>query len=162
MLAAWRSITWQTYRCAHLCCFLYYVVKDSELNYCCFISGSNFKLVMLQELPKGKWFCCMDCERIFSALQKLLIRGEEKIPDSLLDVMKKKHEEKVPDTPTDFDVRWRVLSGKIASPETRLFLSKAVAIFHVSIVCALFTKQRLYCFCCTTKMNKYDIVNSLR
>ncbi|KAG5556783.1 hypothetical protein RHGRI_007146 [Rhododendron griersonianum] len=84
----------------------------------------------LQELPKGKWFCCMDCERIFSALQKLLIRGEEKIPDSLLDVMKKKHEEKVPDTPTDFDVRWRVLSGKIASPETRLFLSKAVAIFH--------------------------------
>lgn len=133
-------MTWQICRCACICCFSYYLVTDSQ-HTSCFISGSNLKLVMLQELPKGKWFCCMDCERISSALQNLLIRGEERIPDSLLDVMKKKHEEKVPDTPTDLDVKWRVLSGKIASPETRLFLSKAVAIFHVSIVCAVDQKK---------------------
>ncbi|KAF5953924.1 hypothetical protein HYC85_006780 [Camellia sinensis] len=88
------------------------------------------KMDDLKELPEGKWFCCMVCRRIYSALQNLLVRGEEKIPDSLLDVIKKKHEEKVSDTVTDFDVRWRILSGTIASPETRLLLSKAVAIFH--------------------------------
>ena len=70
-------------------------------------------------------------------MQNLLIRGEEMISDSLLDVIKKKHGDKVSDTPTDFDVRWRVLSGKIASPETRLLLSKSVAIFHVSILFVL-------------------------
>ncbi|XP_059646794.1 uncharacterized protein LOC132293362 isoform X2 [Cornus florida] len=88
------------------------------------------KMADLEELPKGKWFCSMDCQRISCALQNLLIRGEEKLPDSLLDVLKKKHEEKDPGTVFDFDVRWRVLSGKIASRETRLLLSKAVAIFH--------------------------------
>ena len=94
---------------------------------------------MLQELPEGKWFCCMDCRTIYSSLQNLLIRGEEMISDSLLDVIKKKHEDKISDTPTDFDVRWRVLSGKIASPETRLLLSKSVAIFHVSILFVLWS-----------------------
>ncbi|KAL7195703.1 hypothetical protein ACSBR1_035860 [Camellia fascicularis] len=88
------------------------------------------KMADLKELPKGKWFCCMDCRRISSALQNLLVRGEEKIPDSLLDVIKKKHVDKISDTITDFDVRWRLLSGKIASRETRLLLSNAVAIFH--------------------------------
>ncbi|KAA8518665.1 hypothetical protein F0562_016139 [Nyssa sinensis] len=88
------------------------------------------KMADLKELPKGKWFCCMDCRRIYSALQNLVIRGEEKLPDSLLDVIKKKHEDKGLDTITDLDVRWRLLSSKIASPETRLLLSKAVAVFH--------------------------------
>ncbi|KAM7506470.1 hypothetical protein LguiA_016923 [Lonicera macranthoides] len=32
---------------------------------------------------------------------------------------------------TDFDVSWRLMSGKIASPETRLLLSEAVALFHL-------------------------------
>ncbi|THF99890.1 hypothetical protein TEA_021120 [Camellia sinensis var. sinensis] len=88
------------------------------------------KMADLKELPKGKWFCCMNCRRISSALQNLLVRGDEKIPDSLLDVIKKKHVDKISDTITDFDVRWRLLSGKIASRETRLLLSNAVAIFH--------------------------------
>ncbi|KAK9290805.1 hypothetical protein L1049_008983 [Liquidambar formosana] len=42
-----------------------------------------------QELPEGKWFCCMDRSRIHSTLQKLLVGGAEKLPDSLLTVMKK-------------------------------------------------------------------------
>uniref|UniRef100_A0A5B7AX25 PHD-type domain-containing protein n=2 Tax=Davidia involucrata TaxID=16924 RepID=A0A5B7AX25_DAVIN len=88
------------------------------------------KMADLKELPKGKWFCCMDCSRIYSALQNLLFRGEEKLPDFLLDVIKKKHVDKGLDGVTDFDVRWRLLSGKIASSETRLLLSRAVAIFH--------------------------------
>ncbi|XP_043704921.1 remodeling and spacing factor 1-like [Telopea speciosissima] len=89
----------------------------------------DHKMADLKELPKGKWFCCMDCNRINSALQKLLVCGPEKLPHPLSNIIKKKHEEKGSDD-TDLDVRWRLLSGKIACPETKLLLSKAVAIFH--------------------------------
>ncbi|KAH9660465.1 PHD-type domain-containing protein [Citrus sinensis] len=86
----------------------------------------------LQELPKGKWLCCADCKRINLALQKLVDRGEEKLPETSLDVIKKKHEESGSDNAVDFDVRWRVLRGKKvdASDGTRALLSKAVSIFH--------------------------------
>ncbi|XP_057984255.1 uncharacterized protein LOC131168662 [Malania oleifera] len=89
----------------------------------------DHKMADLKELPKGMWFCCMDCRRIHSTLQKLLVRGAEKLPDSLSDVIKKKHDEGGLDS-VNLDVRWRLLSGKMASPEIRLLLSKAVAIFH--------------------------------
>ncbi|MBA0639730.1 hypothetical protein Goklo_022749 [Gossypium klotzschianum] len=85
----------------------------------------------LKELPKGKWFCCPDCNRIHSALQKLVIRGEEQLPDSSLDVVKKKHVESSLGSKAKLDIRWRVLSGKMTSlDDTRVTLSKAVAIFH--------------------------------
>ncbi|KAG7961200.1 hypothetical protein I3843_09G004200 [Carya illinoinensis] len=88
------------------------------------------KMAYLKELPEGEWFCSMDCTRINSTLQKLLVRGPEKLTESLLDVIKRKQEERGLDTINDTDVRWRLLSGKIASPETRFYLSEAVAIFH--------------------------------
>ena len=91
-----------------------------------------------QEIPRGKWFCCSDCSRIHSTLQKLLIRGVDKLPDSFLDVIKKKYVEKGLDADINIDVRWRLLSGKFASPETRLLLSQAVGIFHVSLVHVVF------------------------
>ncbi|XVF05290.1 hypothetical protein REPUB_Repub05bG0159200 [Reevesia pubescens] len=84
----------------------------------------------LKELPKGKWFCCTDCNRIHSALQKLVVRGEEKLPDSSLVVVKKKHEENSLESKANLDIRWRVLSGKMTSDDTRVLLSKAVSIFH--------------------------------
>ncbi|KAL6952659.1 hypothetical protein U1Q18_043385, partial [Sarracenia purpurea var. burkii] len=111
---------------------------DDEVIACVLCRGYDFRksgigpftiIVCDQELPKGKCFCCIDCRRIYSTLQNLLIRGEEKIPGSLLDVIKRKREDKVSEC---LDVRWRVLSGKITSSETRLLLSKSVAIFHVS------------------------------
>ncbi|KAF5747855.1 hypothetical protein HS088_TW05G00584 [Tripterygium wilfordii] len=88
------------------------------------------KIANLKELPKGKWFCCVDCSKIHSTLQKLLICGAERLPDSFLNVLKKKHEEKELGTITDIDVRWRLLSSKISSSETRSLLSQAVGIFH--------------------------------
>ncbi|XWS59590.1 hypothetical protein CRYUN_Cryun08bG0135100 [Craigia yunnanensis] len=88
------------------------------------------KMADLREIPRGRWFCCSDCSRIHSTLQELLIRGAEKLPDSLLDVIKKKYVEKGLDADINIDVRWRLLSGKFASPETRLLLSQAVGIFH--------------------------------
>ncbi|GMI97205.1 hypothetical protein HRI_003389800 [Hibiscus trionum] len=85
----------------------------------------------LKELPKGNWFCCTDCNRIHSALQKLIVRGEEKLPDSSLLVVKNKHEKNSLESKASLDIRWRVLSGKmISSDDTRVLLSKAVAIFH--------------------------------
>ena len=91
-------------------------------------------LLVWQELPKGNWFCCMDCSRIHSTLQKLLIRGAEKLPDSLLNDIKKKHEEKGLNISNSIDVRWMLLSGKIASPEKKHLLPRALSIFQVSAV----------------------------
>ncbi|KAG4215959.1 hypothetical protein ERO13_A01G212000v2 [Gossypium hirsutum] len=88
------------------------------------------KMADLREIPKGKWFCCSDCGRIHSTLQKLLIRGAERLPDSLLDILKKKYVKKGLDADINIDVRWRLLSSKFSSPETRLLLSQAVGIFH--------------------------------
>ncbi|XVE76081.1 hypothetical protein DITRI_Ditri12bG0144300 [Diplodiscus trichospermus] len=88
------------------------------------------KMADLREIPRGKWFCCTDCSRIHSTLQKLLICGDEKLPDSFLDVIMKKCVEKGLDADINIDVRWRLLSGRYATPETRLLLSQAVGIFH--------------------------------
>ncbi|POO01823.1 Zinc finger, FYVE/PHD-type [Trema orientale] len=112
---------------------------EAELSGCVLCRGYDFsksgfgpRTIILcdQELPRGKWFCRTDCSRIHSTLQKLLVTGAEKLPDSLLDAMKKKHEEKGLDITNGFDVRWRLISGKLASPDSRVLLSKAVAIFH--------------------------------
>lgn len=84
-----------------------------------------------QELPQGVWFCCLDCHRINSALQKLVVRGEQELPEALLNAIQKNKEES--ETGVKLDVKWRVLNGKMASDdETKLLLSKAKTIFHVS------------------------------
>ncbi|KAF5192024.1 Increased dna methylation [Thalictrum thalictroides] len=80
----------------------------------------------LKELPKGKWFCCKDCSRINSALQKCVLRGPEDLPDSVTKLIKMKRGE----TNRNFDISWRLISGKLASSENRSLLSKAVALFH--------------------------------
>lgn len=65
-------------------------------------------------------------------MQKLVADGGEKLPETLLNVIKKKREEKDSEGSVDLDIRWRLLCGKMASDETRVLLSKAVSIFHVS------------------------------
>uniref|UniRef100_A0A7C9EC43 PHD-type domain-containing protein n=1 Tax=Opuntia streptacantha TaxID=393608 RepID=A0A7C9EC43_OPUST len=86
----------------------------------------------LTELPEGKWFCSVDCGRIDSALQNILDRGAEKLPESLMYIIRKKQMQADSVCAADFGMSWRLLSGKIASPETRPLLSQAVAIFHES------------------------------
>lgn len=91
---------------------------------------------MLQELPVGDWFCCSDCERINFAVKKLIEEGEQKLPDYLIDVVKKKLVEKG-SWEADLAVSWRVLhGGKSCLDEIRTLLAKAVSVFHVS--CLLF------------------------
>ncbi|KAK4377719.1 hypothetical protein RND71_004015 [Anisodus tanguticus] len=86
------------------------------------------KIADLKELPKGKWFCSMNCKSIYSALQNLLNSGEERLPDSCLDAIRVKENGLV--SVGELDVRWRLLSGRISSCETRRLLAEAVSIFH--------------------------------
>ncbi|CAL5410905.1 unnamed protein product [Camellia sinensis] len=60
--------------------------------------------VLKRELPKGKWFCCMDCNRVHSALQNLVVSGEQKLQDSLLSIIKKKLEEKGSESSANVDL----------------------------------------------------------
>ncbi|KAI4334319.1 hypothetical protein L6164_019029 [Bauhinia variegata] len=84
----------------------------------------------LEELPEGNWFCCTECDQIYSTLLNLVACGEADLPDSLLSMIKKKYEEKSLET-GDLDIKWRILNWKLASDvETRKLLSKACSIFH--------------------------------
>ncbi|CAL0316940.1 unnamed protein product [Lupinus luteus] len=90
----------------------------------------DHKMAYLKELPEGNWFCCNDCSRIHSNLENLLVQGDEKLPESLLHVIKKKQEERCLEPLNEIDVRWRLLNGKIASSETRPLLLEAVSMFR--------------------------------
>ncbi|KAM7254763.1 hypothetical protein ACFE04_020004 [Oxalis oulophora] len=79
----------------------------------------TYKRADLKELPKGKWFCCNECHDIHSTLQSMVTNA-----------IMAKHEENDFDFSNRVDVSWRLLSGKIASPETRILLGQAVSIFH--------------------------------
>uniref|UniRef100_A0A0D9WUF5 PHD-type domain-containing protein n=1 Tax=Leersia perrieri TaxID=77586 RepID=A0A0D9WUF5_9ORYZ len=85
----------------------------------------------LTALPEGAWYCTADCVRISETLKDLVIRGAEPIPSVDAEVIKRKHEEKALNKDGDLDVRWRVLKDK-SSADSKLVLSKAVAIFHES------------------------------
>ncbi|KAM3398487.1 hypothetical protein P3S68_002002 [Capsicum galapagoense] len=71
------------------------------------------KTTDLKELPKGK-FCSMNCKRIYSAPQNLLNSGEERLPDSCLDATCMKEKEKSFVAGGEFDVRWRLLRGRVS------------------------------------------------
>ncbi|CAH8358998.1 unnamed protein product [Eruca vesicaria subsp. sativa] len=89
----------------------------------------------LKELPKDKWFCSLGCEKINTSLGDLIGQGEEKkLSNSFLNSISKKqkpNEESCPDDNTTPDIRWRILSGKLASSDdTKEFLKKALLILH--------------------------------
>ncbi|KAB1224038.1 hypothetical protein CJ030_MR2G001326 [Morella rubra] len=85
----------------------------------------------LKELPKDKWFCCDDCNKIHVALQNSVIRGAETIPGSLSSTIIRKHVEKglFIDGAAN-DVQWQIMSGKSRYPEHLPFLSRATSIFR--------------------------------
>ncbi|KAL0301900.1 UNVERIFIED_CONTAM: hypothetical protein Sradi_6466800 [Sesamum radiatum] len=83
----------------------------------------------LKELPEGDWFCCRPCNNINSALQKLIGDGEQRLPEALSDVMKMKCEGQDPHKNPELGIRWRLLRGKKATEDSRVWLSGAVNIF---------------------------------
>lgn len=85
----------------------------------------------LTALPEGAWYCSSDCVRISETMKDLLSGGAEPVPAMDADLIKKKREDKGLNEDGDLDVRWRVLRDK-SSEDSKLVLSKAVAIFHES------------------------------
>ncbi|XP_061339439.1 uncharacterized protein LOC133286108 [Gastrolobium bilobum] len=91
----------------------------------------NIGLCELEELPKDKWFCCDDCNRIYVALQNSVSAGAELIPACLSELIIRKHEDRGLCTyGGKNDIRWRILSGKSRYPEHLPLLSRAAAIFR--------------------------------
>ncbi|KAL5580147.1 hypothetical protein UlMin_012589 [Ulmus minor] len=86
----------------------------------------------LQELPEGKWFCTPGCERIHLCLQKLIIYGEESLPEFLLDTIRKKHKKEGSESDAELQIKWMILNWKLASNDakTELLLSEADSLFH--------------------------------
>ncbi|CAL1404142.1 unnamed protein product [Linum trigynum] len=85
----------------------------------------------LKALPEGDWLCCIECDKIHSALQALVVRGEEKLTGSCLDIIKQKHKVESVNTEECVDVRWRLLNeGADPSADSARLLSDAVTIFH--------------------------------
>ncbi|XP_019428224.1 PREDICTED: uncharacterized protein LOC109336216 isoform X3 [Lupinus angustifolius] len=88
-------------------------------------------LCELEELPKDKWFCCDDCNRIYVALQNSVSAGADIIPTSLSELIIKKHEERGLCSYEGMNgIQWRILSGKSRYPEHLPLLSRAAAIFR--------------------------------
>lgn len=65
-------------------------------------------------------------------MQEFLLRGTQPLPELNTDIIKKKLENKGVNVDADVDIRWRLLSGKTDTADSKLLLSRAVAIFHVS------------------------------
>ncbi|KAL7136490.1 hypothetical protein ABFS83_10G034700 [Erythranthe nasuta] len=84
----------------------------------------------LKELPKEKWFCCHDCNKIFSALQNLTSSGPEVIPAPVSDALHRKLAAIGLNGESHNEIRWHILSGKSRFPEHLLLLSRAAAIFR--------------------------------
>ncbi|CAL5389643.1 unnamed protein product [Camellia sinensis] len=84
----------------------------------------------LKELPRDKWFCCDDCNRIHVALQNLVLVGAEMIPASVSYAIHRKHVEKGFTNGVSNDVQWWILSGKSRYPEHLPILSRAATIFR--------------------------------
>ncbi|GER48822.1 acyl-CoA N-acyltransferase [Striga asiatica] len=93
----------------------------------------------LEELPEGEWFCSEQCITIHVALENFIGAGEQSLPEDLLNILRGKIYAQSP--PQDIDaqsppqdpepaIRWRLLNGKKASEDARVWLSGAVSIFH--------------------------------
>ncbi|XVE76335.1 hypothetical protein DITRI_Ditri12bG0163800 [Diplodiscus trichospermus] len=84
----------------------------------------------LKEIPKGKWFCCDYCSRIYGVLQSSVSNGVHIIPISFSNIIRRKHLEKGLFVDGAIDcVQWQILSGKSHSDEHLPLLSSAAAIF---------------------------------
>ncbi|KAL7248303.1 hypothetical protein ACSBR2_003085 [Camellia fascicularis] len=85
---------------------------------------------LVQELPRDKWFCCDDCNRIHVALQNLVLVGAEMIPASVSYAIHRKHVEKGFTDGVSNGVQWRILSGKSRYQKHLPILSRAASIFR--------------------------------
>ncbi|XP_065853569.1 uncharacterized protein [Euphorbia lathyris] len=85
----------------------------------------------LKGIPKDKWFCSNDCNRIYVALQNSVSSGVQMIPALQLNIISRKHAEKglhIEGSTDEF--QWRILMGKSRTIDDLSLLSGAAAIFR--------------------------------
>lgn len=89
--------------------------------------------IALQEIPKDKWFCCDDCNRIHAALKDFVSNRAQTIPASSLSTINRKHIEKgILFDGTMNDVQWQMLKkAQCFEEKEKSLLSSATAIFRV-------------------------------
>ncbi|XP_062233871.1 uncharacterized protein LOC133931052 isoform X2 [Phragmites australis] len=88
--------------------------------------------VDLKDLPEGEWFCCSSCSETRSSLDKIISDRAQLLSEPDIDIIRKKHEAKGLCMDTSTDLRWQLLSGRIATEDDSILLSAAVPIFHQS------------------------------
>ncbi|PWA71086.1 Zinc finger, FYVE/PHD-type [Artemisia annua] len=91
------------------------------------------KETKLKELPKKKWYCTLVCEVIHHQLKILTRYLPVKVPDYLLDVIRKKLKEGDADVIKNGDVKFVLIRGKkvkTAFETNRLLLTDIIKIFH--------------------------------
>lgn len=91
------------------------------------------KETKLEEVPEGKWYCTLVCEEIHHQLKILIRYLPVKVPDYLLDVIRKKLKEGDADDIKNRDVEFVLIRGKKvkeAFETKRLLLTNAIKIFH--------------------------------
>lgn len=88
--------------------------------------------VCFQELPEDKWFCCIECNKIFEALQNLACSGPEAIPPAASAAVYNKQATIGLNDGSIDEIQWCILSGKSRFPQHLVLLSRAAAIFRVS------------------------------
>ncbi|GFP81112.1 4-diphosphocytidyl-2-c-methyl-d-erythritol kinase chloroplastic/chromoplastic [Phtheirospermum japonicum] len=88
----------------------------------------------LQALPENEWFCSRQCSNIHSTLQKLIEDGEQMLPEDLSKALKEKNDTQVSTENPEPVIRWRLLSGKRSSEDTRVWLSGAFLFSMRSLV----------------------------
>lgn len=71
-------------------------------------------------------------------MKEFLHHGAELLPSSHADIIKKKREDRSLNNEADVAISWRLLRGRNLDEGSKLMLSRAVAIFHVSNLLRLF------------------------
>ncbi|KNA19199.1 hypothetical protein SOVF_063830 [Spinacia oleracea] len=100
---------------------------EKEYHVGCLREGGHCDL---KEVPKTKWFCCNDCDRVSVALKERVTRGSEVIPSSETSKIIRKLLKKKSRVVADNDVQFRILHGKYSLPEHQPLLSRAVSLFR--------------------------------
>lgn len=85
-----------------------------------------------QELPKDKWFCSENCNKIFEALQNMAYSGPDFIPAPVSAALFEKHSMIGLNGGSYNEIQWCVLTGKSRFRDHLMLLSQAAAIFRVS------------------------------
>ncbi|XP_051148665.1 uncharacterized protein LOC127263602 [Andrographis paniculata] len=85
----------------------------------------------LRALPEDEWFCCAECKRIHSTLQKFVSNCDMELPETVVEILKKKVKGKASkQSPNYSNMKWRILKPDSNSEDNRAWLSTVKTILE--------------------------------